>query len=203
MIRSIYCIGRNYKLHAEELGNRVMEKPIVFLKSLTSLRTFKCSEIAFSDETFHYEGEIVLMIGKDHNLNELISKESLSHIAVGIDLTRRLEQAELKAKGLPWTTSKSFLGSSLVGEFHSVEKFRDLSFLEFEFYLNNDLKQKGNSKDMIFSFEYIINYLNSFSPLKKGDIVFTGTPHGVGEISKGDHFKFIIPEINFTEVGQL
>ena len=154
---NIYCIGRNYADHAKELGNEVPDSPVVFLKTSSCLRGFERSEIAFTEETFHYEGELILQIGKDHTLGEDFSKDSIESIALGVDLTRRAKQSELKNAGLPWTVSKSFLGSAILGSFNSVSLFEKLENIQFEFYLNNELKQTGNTKNMLFSFESINN----------------------------------------------
>jgi len=200
---SIYCIGRNYAKHAKELGNSILTRPLVFLKAPSSLRSFSPIEMPFSDETFHYEGELVLKIGRDHQLTEAFSSNSIDAIAFGVDLTRRTEQSKLKEKGHPWTTSKSFLGSAIIGNFYDWDKFKNLSSIEYQFFLEDELKQHGDTKDMIFDFETIINYLNTFSPLKKGDLIFTGTPEGVGKIKKGDHFTFSIDALSLKESGQL
>lgn len=200
---NIYCIGRNYVNHAKELGNDIPTKPVVFLKTTASLRSFEEAEIAFSTETFHFEGELVLKVGKNHILGEKISHDSIEAIALGIDLTRREEQSELKKAGLPWTSSKSFKGSSILGTFHDLSLFDDLTKIKFEFYLNGELKQSGDTSLMLFSIEEIVNYLNSFSPLEKGDLIYTGTPEGVGEIRKGDKFKLTLPHLAFEESGIL
>ena len=203
MTQNIYCIGRNYRAHAKELGNEVPDIPVVFLVTSSSIRNFNDSQLAFANETFHFEGELILKVGKDHQLGENYCEDSIEALACGIDLTRRVEQSRLKEKGLPLTTSKSFFGSSIVGDFYPISKFESLDSIAFEFYLNGVLRQSGNTRDMLFSFREIINYLNSFSPLKKGDLIFTGTPEGVGEIIKGDDFKFVIPELKIIEQGKL
>ncbi|EQC45505.1 fumarylacetoacetate hydrolase family protein [Bacteriovorax sp. Seq25_V] len=203
MTQNIYCIGRNYRAHAEELGNEVPKSPVVFLATVSSLRSFEPAPIAFEDETFNFEAELVLKIARDHFLGEKMGKDSIEAIACGLDLTRREEQAKLKNKGLPWTTSKSFLGSTIVGEFFEVSKFHNLNSIKFDFYVNGKLRQSGDTSNMIFSFAAIINYLNTFSPLKKGDFIFTGTPSGVGEIIKNDKFEFHFLENNEVCKGQL
>tara|TARA_Y100000296_G_C5120286_1_gene230036 strand:+ start:236 stop:844 length:609 start_codon:yes stop_codon:yes gene_type:complete len=200
---SIYCIGRNYAKHAKELGNEVPTTPLVFLKTEAALRSFEPIDMPFSDETFHYEGELVLKIGRDHKLGEAASTDSIESLAFGIDLTRRAEQSKLKDKGHPWTTSKSFLGSAIIGNFHSWDQFSDFDSLRYTFSVNDELKQDGDTKDMIFDFKTIITYINSFSPLNKDDLIFTGTPEGVGEIKKGDHFSFTMKDISLTEKGIL
>lgn len=200
---SIYCIGRNYKAHAEELGNKVPTSPLVFLVSETSLRGFEQSPIAFENEVFHYEGEIVLKIAKDHILNEKTSRDSIESLALGIDLTRRAEQTKLKSEGYPWTTSKSFLGSTIISPYIDISHFPDLKNIEYEFYLNNELKQKANTSHMIFDIQSLCDYINSFSPLKKGDLILTGTPQGVGEIRRGDRFRMSFPIQDIVEEGLL
>ncbi len=200
---NIYCIGRNYAEHARELGNEIPESPLVFLKTQTALRTFSPIKMPFEAETFHYEGELVLKIARDHNLGEKRDEHSIESIAFGIDLTRRAEQSKLKAKGSPWTTSKSFLGSAIVGKEYPWSLFKESEYIEYKFFLNDELKQVGNTKHMMFDFSTIINHLNTFTPLKKGDLIFTGTPEGVGEIIKGDAFRFEVEALNLSEAGQL
>lgn len=200
---SIYCIGRNYAKHARELGNEVPTTPVVFTKTSSALRGFEQSQIAFSNETFHYEGELVLKIAKDHSLNELYSIDSIESIAFGIDLTRRQEQSYLKENGLPWVTSKSFLGSAIIGTFYDRILFDDLNNIDFEFFLKNEKKQIGNTSQMLFKFEDIINYINTFSPLNEGDLIMTGTPDGVGNIVVGDNFSFRFNFMDIEECGIL
>ncbi len=197
----IYCIGRNYVEHAKELGNEVPTTPLVFLSTEGSLRSLQDGPVAFENEEFAYEAEFVVRVGKDHMINEQYSDESLDALTLGIDLTRRDNQTIMKDKGHPWTTAKSFLGSKLLGDFIVGV---DLSkHLEFEFYLEGQLKQIGKTELMIFSIPQIVNYLNSFSPLKKGDLIYTGTPQGVGAIKKGEKFDLKINSLNFHQSGKL
>lgn len=200
---TIYCIGRNFKKHAEELGNAVPTEPMVFLSSPTALRNLQDGELAYSKETFHYEAELVLKINRNHKLGEPFQNDSISGIAFGLDITRRDEQTRLKDKGHPWTTSKSFLGSKPIGTFHSIEKFKDLKNIKYKFYLNSELRQFGDTQNMIFSIQELITAINSFSPLQAGDLIFTGTPEGVGQINIGDQFKFELPQLSITESGTL
>jgi 2-keto-4-pentenoate hydratase/2-oxohepta-3-ene-1,7-dioic acid hydratase in catechol pathway len=200
---TIYCVGRNYVDHAKELGNSVPSTPLIFMKSPNSMRGLMSEEVAFATDTFHYEAEIVLHIGKSHQLGENCQVDTISELSLGVDLTRREVQSKLKQQGHPWTLAKSFVGSALVGKRYPLKTFDDLNSLEFQFSLNGVLKQTGNTSQMIFSFEKIINYLNSFSPVKQGDIVFTGTPQGVGEIHCGDHFTLSFPQLGISEAGVL
>ncbi|MES2525560.1 MAG: fumarylacetoacetate hydrolase family protein [Bdellovibrionota bacterium] len=176
---TIYCVGRNYKKHAEELGNEVPESPIIFLKAESSVRGFTDAPIAFDTETFHFEAELVLKIGEN---------AAIESYMLGIDLTRRAVQSELKAKGLPWTLAKSFQGSAILGK----ERPFDGKNLTFEFLLNGERKQLADTTNMLWSCEELCRYINSFSPLMEGDLIFTGTPEGVGEIRKHDKFSFRI-----------
>ena len=202
-LKNIYCVARNYALHAKELNNEIPDEPVIFLKSTTSVRSLSQGDIAFADEQFHYEAEVVCLIGKDTSMGDNLSIDVIDSFALGIDLTRRKKQTELKKKGHPWTLSKSFYGSALIGEFKSRELFQNPKNISFKFTLNDVLKQNGNTKNMIFSLEKILNYLNSFTPLLKGDIIFTGTPEGVGHIQKGDSFEMEFPEIGHKEKGHL
>ena len=202
-LKNIYCVARNYALHAKELNNEIPDEPVIFLKSTTSVRSLSQGDIAFPDEQFHYEAEVVCLIGKDTSMGDNLSLDVIDSFALGIDLTRRKKQTELKKKGHPWTLSKSFCGSALIGEFKSRELFPNPKDISFKFKLNDVLKQNGNTKNMIFSLEKILNYLNSFTPLLQGDIIFTGTPEGVGHIQKGDSFELEFPEIGHKEKGHL
>lgn len=176
---TIYCVGRNYKKHAEELGNEVPESPIIFLKADSSVRYFAEAPVAFENETFHFEAELVLKIGKN---------QAIESYCMGIDLTRRDVQNELKKKGLPWTLAKSFKGSAILGK----DRAYNSENMVFEFFVNGELRQIAKTGNMLFSFEELCHYIHSFSPLNEGDLIFTGTPEGVGEIRKGDLFSFRI-----------
>ncbi len=200
---TIYCVARNYALHAKELGNQLPSEPVIFIKADTSLRPFEQSEMAYSHETFHYEGEVVLKIGQDTKMGSKATLDIVESFALGIDLTRREKQTELKKKGLPWTVSKSFLGSAIVGEFKPKELFKKPEEVSFQLLINSNLKQDGNLKNMIFPLKTILQTLINFAPLQKGDLIFTGTPEGVGEIKRDDTFEMIFPEINYSEKGKL
>ena len=203
-IENIYCIGRNYKKHALELGNEIPSEPVVFLKANSSLRGLDESDkLAFPQEVFHFEAEIVLLLGQDLSLGKKSDLSVLSGLALGVDLTRREKQTDLKKRGLPWTLSKSFQGSALLGTFYPLNHFPNPHEIEFSLHLDGKLKQKGNSKNMIFSLTEIINYINSFSALKKGDLIFTGTPEGVGEITKGQQIHLEFLNLNIIEKGTL
>ncbi len=199
---TIYGIGRNYVQHIAELNNDRPAEPVVFLKSRNSLRGLDSAPVAFAGETFAYEAELVLQMTRDFSLGETASWQDVEMFGLGIDLTRREVQNSMKAKGLPWTLAKSFLGSSIVGPFTKIKDEATKKALNFEFLLNGESKQIGAVRDMIWSVPEVLTYLNSFSPLSSGDIVFTGTPHGVGNIVCGDRFELSSPQLG-RFAGQL
>ncbi len=192
----IIAIGRNYIDHAKELNNPVPAEPVVFMKPDTALlregKAFIHPE--FSND-IHYEVELVIKISKEgKHISEKFALNYIESIGIGIDFTARDIQEQCKQKGLPWEIAKAFDGSAPIGEFKSLKEFNDLKNIEFSLYKNKDLVQKGNSKDMIFSFEAIISYVSKRFTLKKGDLIFTGTPAGVGKINIGDKFEACIAE---------
>lgn len=183
----IICIARNYADHAKELNNEIPENPVFFIKSDTAIlpknRDFYLPE--FSQDV-HYETEVILKISK---AGKYIQPEYASNyfeeISLGIDFTARDLQSQLKAKGHPWEIAKSFDGSAVIGDFVSKNEF-DLNNLEFELHRNDDTVQKGNTKDMIHSFDNIISVASQYFTLKTGDIIMTGTPSGVGKVNEDD-----------------
>lgn len=191
----IYCIGRNYVDHAKELGNEVPTSPVVFLKSFSSLRGLASSEMGYSQELYDFEGEIVLKITKHVQMGQKPGISAAGKVALGLDLTRRSTQKELKTRGLPWTLSKSFKGSAIVGDFLDMPSSPEKD-LGFQLEIGKEIKQQGNPELMIFSFDDIINYLASFNDLNVGDLIFTGTPKGVGKIKKGDTFRLTFTALN-------
>ena len=202
-VGTIYCVGRNYVAHAKELDNEVPSEPLIFLKSKTALRGLNPGLLAFPKDTFHYEAEVILHVARDHEMGEPVSQDSYRHVSLGIDLTRRSVQSVLKSKGEPWTLSKSFVGSAIIGKRYTCEELGPIDSLIFEFWLNGKRKQIGDCQKMIFGFDVIGNYINTFSPLKRGDLIFTGTPEGVGEIRQGDTFQLKFPRAGFLEEGIL
>jgi acylpyruvate hydrolase len=199
---TIYCVGRNYLKHIEELSNQVPEEPIIFLKAQNCLRNLETSGIVYPCDDLHYEVEIVIKISKDFQLNQKSKLEDISDIALGLDLTRRKKQDELKKKGLPWTTAKSFLGSAVIGNFYPFASFSKMNEIPFLLKVNGELKQQSSTKYMLHNFCDICDYINTFSPLQKGDIIYTGTPEGVGPIKLGDQIEFQLANQN-PEIGIL
>ncbi|MFP4046762.1 MAG: fumarylacetoacetate hydrolase family protein [Bacteroidales bacterium] len=184
----IICIGRNYAEHASELGNAVPEKPIFFFKPDTSIirknRPFFYPD--FSDE-IHYETEIVLKINRlGKNIQKKYASRYFDELTVGIDFTARDLQRKAKEKGHPWEIAKAFEGSAPIGKFVNIKKFQDIYNLDFQLKVNDQIAQHGNTKDLIFSFDHLISYVSKFITLKIGDLLFTGTPAGVGPVAIGD-----------------
>ncbi len=184
----IFCIGRNYSDHSSELGNPVPEEPVVFMKPSTSVLLPEEPIVYPSGGgDLHYEAELVIKIGKrGKNIPKDRAAEYIKSIGIGLDLTLRDIQRELKKNGLPWEKSKSFDGSAPLGNLISYEKDIPLSDITFICTVNGEIRQKGNTGDMIFPIELLIKYLSSRWELLKGDIIFTGTPEGVGSLRRGD-----------------
>ena len=182
----IICIGRNYREHAEELGNEIPEKPVIFMKPDTALLKGRDFYIPEFSQDIHYELEVVLKISRN---GKYILKENASQyyheIGLGIDFTARDLQSELKSKGLPWELAKGFDGSAAVSAFFSKSEF-NLENLSFSLQKNKTVVQSGNTRDMMFSFDEIITFVSQFFTLRTGDLIFTGTPNGVGKIAEND-----------------
>lgn len=199
----IICVGRNYAEHARELNNQLNENPVIFMKPETALLEKRQPFFmpAFSNE-IHHELELVIRINKvGKNIEERFAHKYFDEITAGIDFTARDLQQQLKSKGLPWELSKGFDGSGPIGEFIPVKEFESLKNIPFHLNVNGETMQRGNSADMIFSFEKIISYVSSFITLKKGDIIFTGTPAGVGKVKIGDKLEAFISDKKLLTVN--
>ncbi len=186
----IICIGRNYLDHAKELNNKVPEKPMFFMKPETSLllknRPFYYPD--FSKE-IHYETEIVIKINKlGKHIDEKFAHRYYSEIGLGIDFTARDLQKECKEKGHPWEIAKAFEHSAPISE-KFINKNDLPDNINFSLELNGQKVQNGYTKDMIFSTDKLISYVSRFFTLKIGDLIFTGTPAGVGQVKIGDNLK--------------
>ncbi|MCF8423770.1 MAG: fumarylacetoacetate hydrolase family protein [Bacteroidia bacterium] len=190
----IICIGRNYAEHAKELNNAIPTEPVFFMKPDTAL--LKDGEpFYYPDITkdLHHEIEIVIKINKvGKHIDEQFAHKYYDEIGLGIDFTARDLQAECKAKGLPWEKAKAFDNSAPIGKFISKDKLGDLSEIEFELKINGQSRQVGNTKDLLFSFDQIISYVSKFVTLKVGDLIYTGTPSGVGAVEIGDKLQCYI-----------
>lgn len=190
----IICVGRNYAAHVKELNNKQEEEPVIFLKPETALIASRQPFFypKFSNDV-HYEVELVIQINKvGKNIAEKFAHKYYDDLTVGIDFTARDIQQKMKAGGLPWERAKAFDGSAPVGTFIDKSEFEAVQKIPFSLLINGELRQQGNSENMLFSIDKIISFVSSFITLKKGDLIFTGTPEGVGPVSKGDHLEAFI-----------
>ena len=199
----IICIGKNYLEHVKELNSTVPKEPVFFMKPETALiKNNLPFYLPDFSKDLHHEVEIVLKINKPgKNITEAFAHKYYDEISVGIDFTARDIQNDLKNKGLPWEKAKAFDGSAPVGKFINKKEFSDIQNLNFHLNINDKVIQKGNTKDMIFSFGKIISYISAFITLKKGDLIFTGTPHGVGPVKLGDKLEAFIENKKLLEFG--
>ena len=185
----IICIGRNYAKHAKELGNTVPTEPVYFMKPDSALLPKK-QPFFYPNFTkdLHYEVELVIKICKlGKNISEKFAETYYNEIGLGIDFTARDIQLECKPKGLPWEKAKAFdYSAPLSRELIQKSEFKNVNDITFSLEKNGELVQKGNSSDMLFDFDHLICYLSQFMTLKIGDLIFTGTPAGVGPVKIGD-----------------
>ena len=189
----IICIGRNYAKHIEELANERPESPVVFLKPDSAILPRKNPFFIppFSDDV-HYEVEVLVKINKvGKHISKRFAHKYYNEIGLGIDFTARDVQAKCKEKGLPWEKAKAFDGSAVVGEFYPKEQF-DLENISFQLLQNDKIVQNGNSNAMLWKIDELIAYVSQYFTLKKGDIIYTGTPAGVGQVFENDVLKGII-----------
>ena len=188
----IICIGRNYADHAKELGNEVPDEPVFFLKPDTAL-LLKNSPFFVPDfsKEVHYELELVIKICRlGKNIASEFAHKYYKEYTLGIDFTARDVQDELKQKGLPWEKAKAFDGSAFIAQqWCAVNEETDLNDLRFSLMKNENRVQEGHTKDMLFKVDEIISKVSQYMTLKIGDLIFTGTPKGVGPVAIGDHLS--------------
>ena len=187
-VGKIVCVGRNYIEHAQELGNEVPEKPVIFLKPSSAL-IFSGNEIVYPEfsSEMHHEVELVLLIGrKIKNADPVEAEEAITGYGVGLDMTLRDIQNELKKKGHPWTIAKCFDTSAVVSDFIHKENYGLTLDEEISLTVNREVKQKDKLNKMIFNPVQLVEYISSLMTLEEGDLVFTGTPKGVSKVNKGD-----------------
>lgn len=198
----IFCVGRNYADHAKELGNEVPDEPVIFIKPKSAFlqphMPFYYPE--FTNE-LHYEVELVLRISKNGKyIQEKHARKYYNAISVGIDFTARDVQNQLKEKGLPWEKAKAWDNSAAVGKFIDLKPDANMTNINFCLYNNKELVQQGNCDQMIFTFDQIIANISQYFSLNIGDLVFTGTPAGVGECVVGDQLEAFIEDESLLEV---
>ena len=192
----IFCVGRNYSDHAKELGNEVPDEPVVFMKPKSALlqphTPFYYPE--FTNE-LHYECELVLRVSKNGKyIQEKFASKYYDAVSVGIDFTARDLQDELKSKGLPWEKAKAWDNSAVVGKWIPFANIKNRKEISFSLKKNKEVVQDGNSQDMIFDFDYIVSHISNFFSVNIGDLIFTGTPKGVGEIVVGDEIEAFLDQ---------
>lgn len=185
----VIAIGRNYAAHARELNNPVPDNPVIFMKPDTAVlkdnKPFYHPE--FSSD-IHHEIELVLKVSKEgKHIAEKFASNYFEEIGLGIDFTARDIQQKHKEKGLPWELAKSFDNSAPISRFIPKTDFKNLYELNFRLDVNDKTVQEGKTANLLFSFEYIIAFVSRYITLKKGDLIFTGTPEGVGKVNPGDH----------------
>jgi acylpyruvate hydrolase len=195
----IIAIGRNYVAHIEELKNETPSDPVVFCKPDTAVIKDNAPfyHPDFSED-IHHEVEILLKISKEgKNIEQKFAHKYYEEIGLGIDFTARDLQAKQKAKGLPWEIAKAFNGSAPISNFVPKSEYPDLKNLNFHLLVNGELRQQGNTNLMLYDFDTIIAYISKFFTLKKGDIIFTGTPAGVSAVKIGDRLEGFIEDKQF------
>ncbi len=185
----IICIGLNYRKHALEMGWNIPEEPVVFLKPDSSiLKNNKPFFLPGFSENIHYEAEVVIKISKlGKSISAKFAPRYFDEVTVGIDITARDLQSRLAKNGMPWELSKCFDGAAPLGRFIPVSSVNDMRNLDFRLEINENVVQKSNTSDMIFGFNEIIEYVSKYFTLKTGDLIFTGTPSGVGPLKRNDN----------------
>ena len=193
----IICIGRNYADHAKELGNKVPDEPVIFFKPETALipKGHPFHYPAFTND-LHYETELVVKISRNgKKIEEKFAHKYYDSIGIGIDFTARDVQSELKAKGLPWEKAKGWDFSAPVSqEFIDINDLQNVHDIKFGLKINDVWVQQGTSSDMLFSIDQLITHISKYFTLKMGDLIFTGTPAGVGSVEIGDKLEAFIDD---------
>lgn len=192
----IICVGRNYTDHIKELENNKPKDPVLFLKPDSSIiLNNKPFFIPDFSKNIHYELELIIKISRlGKHIQEKFSHKYYDFIGLGIDFTARDLQSDLKSKGLPWEKSKAFDGSCFISKWINKSEFNDVNNLNFNLDINGKTVQKTNSKLMLWKIDELISYISKFFTLKIGDVIFTGTPAGVGKVSIGDNLEGFIED---------
>lgn len=190
----LVCIGRNYTEHIKELANERPEEPIIFIKPdsavLPKEQDFYIPEFS---KDIHYEVEVLVKIKKmGKHIHEKFAHTYYDEIGLGIDFTARDLQSKLKEKGLPWEKAKGFDGAAVIGKWLPKTNFEDLNDINFTLSKNGEVAQKGNTGLMLWKIDELISYISTFFMLKKGDVIFTGTPAGVGRVQTNDYLTGVL-----------
>jgi 2-keto-4-pentenoate hydratase/2-oxohepta-3-ene-1,7-dioic acid hydratase in catechol pathway len=198
----IFCVGRNYAAHAQELGNDLPDGPVIFMKPKSALlqshTPFYYPE--FTNE-LHYECELVLRISKNGKyIQEKFANKYYDAVTAGIDFTARDVQKELAEKGLPWEKAKAWDNSAIIGKWVPFTDLKNRKDIQFALHKNKELVQQGNSASMIYDFDAIVAYISNYFSINIGDLIFTGTPAGVGECVVGDELEGFMEEEKVLEM---
>lgn len=199
----IICVGRNYIDHIDELKNERPTEPLLFMKPDTALvlRKFPFVIPDFTNDV-HYEVEVVVKINKvGKYIEQKFAHKYYDEVSLGIDFTARDLQASLKEKGLPWEKAKAFDQSAVVGDFFSKTELINLEDTSFELLKNGEVVQKGSTSQMIWSIDELISHISKYFTLKTGDLIFTGTPAGVGRVNPNDILTGIIEDRKMFEIS--
>ncbi|MDR7000187.1 fumarylacetoacetate hydrolase family protein [Neobacillus niacini] len=199
-IKNIYCVGRNYAAHAKELNNEVPSSPFLFSKPTHAFVEARGQEIHLPGNrgSIHFETELVVRIGKEYE-SGMKADEAIDSMAIGIDFTLRDVQTELKKKGHPWLLAKGFPHSAVVSEFTAFPGVEKVKKADFMLMINGEKVQHGNIQNMIFNLQTILDFTAENFGLGEGDIIFTGTPEGVGQVKDGDHLSLVWDNIVLGE----
>jgi fumarylpyruvate hydrolase len=197
-IRNIYCVGRNYVLHVEELGNELTQEPLVFMKPTHSLVPIEGKSISLPGKQgeVHFEAELILHVGKAYSKGSTVD-DIVDKFALGIDFTLRDVQSAIKKKGTPWLPAKGFLNSAPISDFHPFPGFDAIKLTEYSLLRNGVQAQRGNLNKMIYNLQVIIDFIAERYGLGAGDIIFTGTPQGVAAVNSGDRMELLWGEQSF------
>ncbi|EPR72046.1 Fumarylacetoacetate hydrolase family protein [Winogradskyella psychrotolerans RS-3] len=198
----LICIGRNYTDHIKELKNEKPADPVVFLKPDTSILLKKQPFFIpdFSDDV-HHEVEVLVKINKvGKHIDKKFAHKYYDEIGLGIDFTARDLQAQLKAKGLPWEKAKAFDGAAVIGKWLPKSKFQNINNINFSLKKNEEVVQSGNTELMLWKIDELIEYVSKYFTLKIGDIIFTGTPAGVGKVFAEDQLKGYLEDVEMFSI---
>jgi len=198
----IICVGRNYQDHILELKNKTPKEILFFLKPETAIPIKQPFFIPDFSNEIHHEIEIIIKICKTgKHIQKEFASRYYNELSLGIDFTARDVQEKLKSNSEPWEKAKAFDGSAPIGTFIKKEEFENIQNINFQLFVNQKLKQEGNTKNMIFSIDQIISYISKYITLKKGDLIFTGSPSGVGEVQKNDILEGFIENQKILKIN--
>lgn len=202
-VGKILCVGRNYAKHAREMNAETPDTPVVFIKPASAIiETGDDVIVPPISKQVHHEVEMVVVIGKKcKQIPTSVALEYVAGYGVGLDMTLRDIQADAKKQGLPWSIAKGFDTSAPVSTFTEKERISDPHNLDISLRVNGQIRQKSNTKDMIFRIDYVVSYLSSIFRLEPGDLIFTGTPDGVGTVVPGDILEAELESVGMLRVG--